>query len=478
VKTEAERTSGPTAWEPEAVRTLNRHRTSMVSSLGVIALCLSAAIALMLGAFRKDLSQIAGIDYRVLQVALFGLVLAFVAYTYERETRLRRTTQDLMLERADAARLSSELAYLRRIETDRDTIAALLIASADGILVVNPDTETLRMNPALEELTGHREHESHAVQCAEIFGCHRGGDRLTCGSVCPFRRVIMSGAPLRDHSFQATRDDGSTFWVSGAYAPVRDPDGRIAFAIGSLRDFTRSKEVEQLQHDFVSIVSHELRGPLTAIKGFVKTLIAKGDTLPRETGQEFLETINEQADRLNQLVEDLLNVSHIESRRLKIKLEHVDLASITERLVKQFRTKWGSRDIKIEAEPELPNVRADQSKIEEVLVNLIDNAVKYSPQGGRVRVAMASQNGEVEVSVEDSGIGITPEDSARLFEKFHRVASPETRDIGGSGLGLYIVKNLVEAHGGRVLVTSAPGVGSTFTFSLPRNGPSKKEIEA
>ena len=464
--------------QPDAIRDLNKGRVGIFGSLAVISLCLAAAVALLLSAFRKELPEIFGLDYRVLQVGLFLLVLAFVVYTYERETQLRKTSQQLMLERAEAVRLSSELNYLRRIETDRDTIAALLLASADGILVVDPDTETVRMNPALEELSGHREHESLGKWCGEIFSCHRD-EGLACGTICPFKRVIKSGTPLRDHSFQATRVDGSTFWLSGAYAPVRDPDGRIAFAIGSLRDYTRSKEVEQLQHDFVSIVSHELRGPLTAIKGFVKTLIAKSENLPEETRREFLETINEQADRLNQLVEDLLNVSHIESRRLKIKLQNLDLAELTGKLVKQFRTKWGDRRIKVEAPSELPMVRADQSKVEEVLVNLIDNAVKYSPKGGQVKVSMHPQNGEIEVAVEDSGIGIAPEDAAKLFEKFHRVASPETRDIGGSGLGLYIVKSLIEAHGGRILVTSAPGVGSTFTFSLPTRGPAlKKETEA
>lgn len=460
----------PPSWHPDALRALNKNRFGLVGSLAAISVCLAAAVAVLLSGAGGELRDIAGLDHRILQVGLVLLVLAFAGYAYEREITLRKTTGQLILERAEAARLSGELEYLRRIETDRDTIEALLLASADGILVVDPHLQGVRMNPALQELTGWKEDELAQKTCEEVFGCHKG-DRLACGSVCPFQRVIRSGAPLRDHSYQATRKDGSSLWVSGAYAPVRDPDGKVAYAIGSLRDFTRSKEVELLQNDFVSIVSHELRGPLTAIKGFVKTLITKSEILPAETRSEFLETINDQADRLNQLVEDLLNVSHIESRRLKIKLQSVDLVDVTEKLVNQFRTKWGARKIVIESAGSLPQVRAYQSKVEEVLVNLIDNAVKYSPQGGEVKVSMQSNNGAVEVAIEDSGIGITPEDAARLFEKFHRVASPETRDIGGTGLGLYIVKNLVEAHGGRVLVTSAPGVGSTFTFSLPTKGP-------
>lgn len=464
------------SWHPDALSALNRNRIGLVGSLAAISVCLAAAVALLLTGAQGRLREIAGIDFRVFQIGLVLLVLAFAGYAFEREIKLRKTNQQLIVERAEAARLSGELEYLRRIETDRDTIAALLLASADGILVVDPRLEGVRMNPALEELTGWGEEDAAGRPCEELFGC-RKGDRLACGTVCPFHRVIRSGAPLRDHSFMASRKDGSSLWVSGAYAPVRDPDGKVAFAIGSLRDFTRSKEVEQLQNDFVSIVSHELRGPLTAIKGFVKTLITKSESLPEETRSEFLQTINDQADRLNQLVEDLLNVSHIESRRLKIKLESLDLVGVAEKLVNQFRTKWGPRNIVIDSPGSLPPVSADQSKVEEVLVNLIDNAVKYSPQGGEVKVSMQSSNGSVEVAIEDSGIGIAPDDAARLFEKFHRVASPETRDIGGTGLGLYIVKSLVEAHGGRVLVTSAPGVGSTFTFSLPTKGPSTGQAE-
>jgi signal transduction histidine kinase len=115
----------------------------------------------------------------------------------------------------------------------------------------------------------------------------------------------------------------------------------------------------------------------------------------------------------------------------------------------------------------VPPVKGDAKKVDEILINLIDNAIKYSPDGGEVRVSMVRDGDFVEVSVEDSGIGIAPEDAARLFQKFHRVSTPETRDIGGTGLGLYIVKNLVEAHGGRIWLQSAPGVGTTFTFTLP-----------
>lgn len=179
---------------------------------------------------------------------------------------------------------------------------------------------------------------------------------------------------------------------------------------------------------------------------------------------------------MNQLVEDLLNVSRIESRRLRLTLTDVDLEAVTRKLVSQFSSKWGHRSILIESDPNVPLIRADHKKIEEVLINLIDNAIKYSPEGGDIKVMFARMEESIEVAIEDSGLGMAPEDTARLFEKFHRIATRQTRDIGGTGLGLYIVKNLVEAHGGGIIVSSAPGVGSTFTVTLPVRGPA--EVDA
>lgn len=445
-----------------------------VASLALVSLLLAAAVALLISGARDGLPRVAGLDYRVIQIGLILLVLLFGLYTYEREKRFHDLTEELIDERVESARKSAGLDFLRQVQTERDMVAALLAASADGIMLVNPNRRIERMNPALETLSGWKLNDQDSLRCEDVLGCRRDS-KLACGELCPFERVFASGETLFDHTFQARRSDGSHRWLAGVYAPVRTEEDRIAFGVGSLRDVTHNKEVEQLQHDFVSIVSHELRGPLTAIKGFVKTLMLKSDQLPSETRAEFLGTINEQADRLNQLVEDLLNVSRIESRRLKMKFNAVDLEALVRKLIGQFGVKWGDREIMIEADPTLPLVVADLSKVEEIFVNLIDNAVKYSPAGGPVRIGLYQSEGRVEIAVEDAGIGIAPEDAARLFEKFHRIATPQTRDIGGTGLGLFIVKSLVEAHGGTIHVTSAPDEGSTFTVALPTEGPPEAE---
>jgi PAS domain S-box-containing protein len=444
-------------------------RLGVVVSLGYVSVLLAALVSLLVSEVRDQLPPV--LDYRVVQVGLLLLVVAFTAYAWERERRIRRLGEEVTLRRVEAARHSAVVETLARVQTERDTVSALLVASADGIVVVDRGRRIERVNPALETLLGRSEAELVGRSCDEVLGCGRAGAPHErphgCGS-CPFSRVLSSGGPLTEHVFEMVAPDGHHVWLSGAYASVPDAAGGIRHAIGSLRDVTRAKEIEQLQQDLVSIASHEIRSPLAAIKGFAATLLVRSDRMTPENRHQFLDGIDQQADRLTTLVDDLLEVQTIDSRRLRIDRSQVDLEALIREVVDHFRSKWGERLISIDASPGLPLVQADRSKMDEVLVNLIDNAVKYSPDGGDIRIGLAPAGpGVVEISVADEGIGIPPEEASRLFRKFHRISTPETADIGGTGLGLYIVKSLVEAHGGRIHLRSLPGVGSTFTVSLP-----------
>lgn len=348
--------------------------------------------------------------------------------------------------------------------SDGKVVGAVVEASPDGVVIVDPDRNVLRINHVMAEVAGISAPEATGMACSELFGCHADGEALTCGDVCPFERAFGGSEPVEDVTIES-RNGSEVNRLVGSF--TKASAGNDSFAVGSLRDITSAKEMEELQDDFVSIVSHELRGPLTAIKGFVQTLLRKSDQLPEETREEFLVTIDQQADYLNQLVEDLLNVSRIDSKRLGTQAKEIDLPGRVDRLVNDFRPKWGGRKVIVTSEAGLPMVEGDPKKVDEILINLIDNAIKYSPEGGEVRVTVNADDGHIVVSIEDSGIGIAPDDAARLFQKFHRIATPETAEIGGTGLGLYIVKGLVEAHGGRIWLDSAPGVGTTFTFTLP-----------
>ena len=403
-----------------------------------------------------------------LRVALLGLIVAFVLYAVDRERHLRRLGERLTEEKVESTRLSTRVEYLAELQRERDTTALLLDGAADGIVVVDEHLRLLRYNAAMHELCGHpRERVLGGVAPVVLQFASTDGVSLH-GDDYPLTAVFADGAP-RAMELLLRQPDGGNRWISGTFSPVRDPSTtKPVLALAILRDITQQKEIEQLQRDFVSIVSHELRAPLTAIKGFAKTLVVKDEELAPATRREFLSTVNEQAERLARLVDDLLQVSRIDSKRVRVEWTEVAVDELVRNLMSQFHSKWGARRILIDAEPHLPFVRADSSKLEEVLINLIDNAIKYSPEGTPVRVTARTVGDEVEVDVEDRGIGIAPEDVAQLFQKFQRITTPATRDIGGTGLGLYIVKGLVEAHGGRVWVESIPGAGSTFAFTLPR----------
>ncbi len=254
--------------------------------------------------------------------------------------------------------------------------------------------------------------------------------------------------------------------------PVVDDVGDYVGTVIVLRDVTTEHEIAQMKNEFVSTVSHELRTPLTSIKGYVD-LILDGDAGEiNEIQQDFLSIVKENSDRLVQLINDMLDISRIESGRIHLKVEPLSITESIEGAVDTFRAVLAQTGRSIEtAVPEsLPLAAGDRDRIGQVLINLISNAVKYSPEGGGVTVGAHVKDGFVVVSVADEGLGISREDQKQLFTKFYRVDSAMTRDIGGTGLGLSICKSIIELLGGRVWVESTLGKGSTFYFSVPVAG--------
>ncbi|MBC7107085.1 MAG: PAS domain-containing protein, partial [Firmicutes bacterium] len=250
--------------------------------------------------------------------------------------------------------------------------------------------------------------------------------------------------------------------------PLRDAPEGPGGVVALLRDITEYRRLEQMRTEFVANVSHELRTPLTSIRGFLETLL-DGAVDDPPTARRFLETMALEAERLARLIDDLLQLSRLEDRRVVLRRERVDMAVIVARVVDIFRA--GAREKGLElgyhVQTHLPPVAGDPDMLARVLVNLVDNAVKYTPEGGRITVRAEAADGHVRVSVSDTGVGIPEESLPRVFERFYRVDKSRAREQGGTGLGLAIVKHIVEAHGGRVWARSEVGRGSTFTFELP-----------
>jgi signal transduction histidine kinase len=236
---------------------------------------------------------------------------------------------------------------------------------------------------------------------------------------------------------------------------------------GISTDITERKQIERMKDEFISTAAHELRTPLTTVMGYLQLLLESGHTFSPQDRREFLELVYRNSEALARIVEDLLDVSLVQAGRLiTLERSRQDLAALAERAVAAWRSLSDRHRFILEF-PQAPvDLCLDPGKINQVLVNLLSNAVKFSPEGGAIRVSGERRDGEFQVTVEDEGIGMRPEEVARVFDKFYRADASDTA-LGGLGLGMRIVRSIVEAHGGRIWVESEPGRGTKVHFTLP-----------
>ncbi|MGZ4207664.1 MAG: ATP-binding protein [Actinomycetota bacterium] len=403
----------------------------------------------------------------LLGIALGGLISAFALYAVDRERNLRRLAERLLREQVEAEQMATKVKYLHDLARERDTSAALLDGSADGIAVVDQDFTIVRFNRAIESLCARPSSDALGRRAEEVFCFSKPDGSPLDGAAHPVRAAATDGIGRAGMELRLKMNDGGERWVSATFSPIRKADGTYSVLV-DLRDIAEQKEQERMHRDFVSMAAHELRSPLTAIKGFTRTLMLKAHVLSDERRNQYLSMVNEQSNRLAHLVEDLMQVSRIDAGRVVLEPRALDVESTLSDLLDQFKSKWVGREINVaRGSDEVPPVLADPHKLEEILINLIDNAVKYSADGTPIDVAVGTEQGDVRVSVRDHGEGIPPDEIPNLFKKFSRIASASTAEVPGTGLGLFIVKGFVTAHGGKVWADSTLGEGSTFTFTLP-----------
>lgn len=278
------------------------------------------------------------------------------------------------------------------------------------------------------------------------------------------REIKIPGAPER--------------WLQISAAVILDGDAKREGTILVFHDLTRLKQLERTREEFVANVSHELRTPLSHIKGYVETLLSGAKDDP-QVSVRFLQTIERNAERLKLLIEDLLTISELESGRVQLNLQIFPVRSVVEKVLEDFKKRAAAKAVSLAVEVPEFLVRADAGRLDQVLANLVDNAIKYGKNGGMVRVGARAADGKVEVFVQDDGPGLPAEALERVFERFYRVDKARSREQGGTGLGLSIVKHIVQTHGGKVWATSEPGRGATFFFTLPSaNGESRSTMTA
>jgi len=259
-------------------------------------------------------------------------------------------------------------------------------------------------------------------------------------------------------------------------ATLRAPDGNCGGVVLVFHDITRLKRLENVRKEFVANVSHELRTPLSAIKGYVEALLDEQPPAP-EMARQFLKTIEKNSRRLEALINDLLTISALESQQAWLDFKPVNLHTAAKAAMDELTVQAARKSITmtLEIPAEFPLVSADGERLHQVFLNLLDNAIKYTQDSGRVVISARENAGEIEVCMADNGPGIGAEHLPRIFERFYRVDKARSRELGGTGLGLSIVKHIVQAHGGRVWAESSPrseggepGQGSRFFFTLPR----------
>jgi signal transduction histidine kinase len=264
------------------------------------------------------------------------------------------------------------------------------------------------------------------------------------------------------------RQGGGYLPAAITYAPLFDRDGCLVNLIANVRDITKFREAEALKSTFISIISHELRTPVSLIKGYAETLSREDAQWDSAVVHDSLAVIQEEADRLAELIDNLLDASRLQAGALRLNLADVALDDLARRLVEKFKTQTTQHDLLADFPSDFPVVNGDEARLTQVLSNLLSNAIKYSPNGGLIRVRGAVSPLQVTLSVSDQGPGIAAPDLPHVFERFYRADSDLTRRVKGTGLGLFLAKAVVEAHGGNIWVESTPGQGTTFSFSLPR----------
>ena len=348
-------------------------------------------------------------------------------------------------------------ARIEEVTASRSLLEAVLLSMSEGVMVVDAKCGILLMNKPLKDFLLIRDDPAgkkplevirniDIQEIAEdVLNLKKGVECCEISLLFPEERILLV------HATPVLRED------------------RVEGAVLVFHDITELRRLDKVRQDFVANVSHELRTPVTIIKGYAETLLecALDD---KGHAREFLQVIHSDSDRLARLIDDLLDLSRIESGKLNLTFRPCAIKGIVERVVLELKKQADERSvtIKVDIPEDIPDILADEAGIGQVLLNLLDNAIKYNKEKGLVTVSAGENNGYVKVEVFDTGVGIPERDLNRIFERFYRVDKARSRELGGTGLGLSIVKQIIQEHNGEVAVESLMGQGSTFSFTIPK----------
>ncbi|MDA1329828.1 MAG: ATP-binding protein [Chloroflexi bacterium] len=400
----------------------------------------------------------------IAQNRVMGVIFVFRNY----RGPFSRNDRSLLQSFADQAAVAVHNAQLyAQVRQEKQRMDAVLDSVADGMLILAQNHAIERCNPAFARMWRKPSAELIGQQHNEIIRWAN----VTHGPT--LEEAEAGGWPLtRNATLYVEGDlllsDESTLPVGVTYAPLQSQDNNLLNVIALVRDVTHFRQAEELQTTFMSVISHELKTPVALIKGYVGTLRREDVSWDSKTVQDSLEVIEEEADHLAELIENLLDASRLEAGVLPINATDLALGNLAKRLAERFSTQTDKHRFVFDFPEDFPVILADEQRISQVLLNLLSNAVKYSPEGGEIRIGGEVRSEQVVVCVKDQGPGIAPNDVPHIFDRFYR-ADAAQRNTKGAGLGLYLTRAILEAHKGTIWVDPDPDSGARICFSLPRN---------
>jgi len=345
---------------------------------------------------------------------------------------------------------------MAELEKKNRSMKAIIKSMIEGIIVVDKDTNILAINHSAENIFGISKKDTEGKLLLEVI---RNSDIADLAN-----DVLKKGTYISKELLLTWPIDG--IFIINASAII-ESEGIIGCVL-VVHDITELRKLELMRKDFVANVSHELKTPLTSIKGFIETLL-EGALDDKENSRNFLKIIQNHASRLDNLLNDLLDLSYLESKEVVLKADKIKLKDLVDEILAGFKAqlKKKSINVKNEISPDLV-IKADKDRFNQVLTNFIDNAVKFNKENGFIKIYSELSDSKIKIYIEDNGAGIPAKDLPRIFERFYRVDKARSRELGGTGLGLSIIKHIIELHKGEVGVESTEGAGSKFWFIIPK----------
>jgi len=387
-------------------------------------------------------------------ILIFFLLVAFIVGW------LRETIDHLFL---------SERRARNQIEIERAHLEAMLRQLPTGVLYIkSPNGKIILANREMEEIFQTPFPSVKTLQDFRTVMIQRKNGRVNSFSRFAAIQALKKGKVILDEEFQIIRNNTTAAFIRMNATPILDKNNRVTSAVAVFDNITAFKEVERLKDEFISIMSHELKAPMTSLKGYANIIKKRSHRYHDDKLRYYIEKIENQTSTMSSLINDILDLSRIQTGKMSIHKESFDLAEVIQDTIEAFSQTTRIHTILFE-KINPTSVHADRFRIYQVFSNLLSNAIKYSPNGGKIIVTITQNTKNIVVSVKDQGIGLTPDQEKKVFDKLYQASTPKGRRFPGLGMGLYISKEIMNLHKGKIWVQSEKNKGSTFFFSLPRD---------